>query len=238
MIKKIKDWASQGWALGFVRGGMAVIMESEHFEVDWVKMPKDRWFADPFVLDVKDDEILLLVEDYGYEKRKGIISLLHIDRISMEITARKELLELPTHLSFPAIWRKEGHVYVYPESARSGRLDLYEYDAYDQYFYGGDKEDPIVKEAFNLAWLHHIHNNPHHWQHWLLVNDTDGTYALEMPEEYVYEMICDWWSFSFKINKLDEIFSWYEKHRDMVLHKNTRKLVEDLLDKIKKALEE
>lgn len=129
MIKKIKDWASQGWALGFVRGGMAVIMESEHFEVDWVKMPKDRWFADPFVLDVTADEILLLVEDYSYVKRKGIISLLHIDRNSMDITARKELLELPTHLSFPAIWRKNEHVYVYPESARSGRLDLYEYDA-------------------------------------------------------------------------------------------------------------
>lgn len=132
IIRRIKDLAAQGWDLGFVRGGMQAVMESDHLDVDWVKMPKDRWFADPFVLDVTAAEILLLVEDYSYEKRKGIISLLHIDRNSMDITARKELLELPTHLSFPAIWRKDGHVYVYPESARSGRLDMYEYDTYKE----------------------------------------------------------------------------------------------------------
>lgn len=123
----IKSLTADSWALGFVRGGMQSIMESDHFEVDWVKMPKDRWFADPFVLDVTDEEILLLVEDFPYATKKGIISLLHINRATMEIAAPKELLELPTHLSFPAIWRKDGHIYVYPESAGSGRLDMYEY---------------------------------------------------------------------------------------------------------------
>lgn len=126
--KRIRNLSAEAWALGFVRGGMHSVMESDHLDVDWVKMPKDRWFADPFVLDVTDDEILLLVEDYAYETEKGIISLLHINRETMEITARKVLLELPTHLSFPAIWRKDGHVYVYPENAKSGKLDMYEFD--------------------------------------------------------------------------------------------------------------
>lgn len=129
MLGRIKTLAAEAWALGFVRGGMQSVMESDSLAIDWVKMPKDRWFADPFVLDVTDEEILLLVEDYPYATKKGIISLLHINRKTMEITARKELLELPTHLSFPAIWRKDGHIYVYPESAGSGRLDMYEYDA-------------------------------------------------------------------------------------------------------------
>lgn len=127
IVKFIKSLADCCWALGFVRGGMKTVMESDGLEVDWVKMPKDRWFADPFVLDVTDNEILLLVEDYGYDVRKGVISLLHISRATMEIVSRKVLLELPTHLSFPAIWRKDGHIYVYPESAYSGRLDMYEY---------------------------------------------------------------------------------------------------------------
>lgn len=122
-----KDLGTCRWALGFVRGGMDAVMESECLDVDYVKMPKDRWYADPFVLDVTEYEVLLLVEDYGYETQKGVISLLHIDRTTMEITSRKVLLELPTHLSFPAIWRKDGHIYVYPESARSGKLDMYEY---------------------------------------------------------------------------------------------------------------
>lgn len=129
MLKKIGNLASEVWGLGFLRGGMGAVMESERMDVDWVKMPKDRWFADPFILDVTDDEILLLVEDFGYDLRKGVISLLHINYATMEIKSRKVLLEIPTHLSFPAIWRKDGHLYVYPESAKSGRLDMYEYDA-------------------------------------------------------------------------------------------------------------
>ena len=137
-MKILKELGRQCWAIGFVRGGMDTVMQgaspigdcrlkNEDLQVDWVKMPKDRWFADPFVLDVTESEILLLVEDYGYDIKKGVISLLHINRASMEITLRKVLIELSTHLSFPAIWRKDGRIYVYPESAKSGKLALYEY---------------------------------------------------------------------------------------------------------------
>lgn len=110
-----------------------------------------------------------------------------------------------------------------------------EYDAYDNYFYG--KKTEKVKTEFNYAWLHHIHNNPHHWQYWVLVNDEDGTKALEMPREYVIEMICDWWSFSHKTGNLYEIFDWYKSHKkNMILHENTKKLIEELLDRIKEEL--
>ena len=127
LFDKIKQLGAHRWAIGFVKGGMAAVMESDQLECEWVQMPNDRWFADPFVLDVTDKEILLLVEDFAYSTRKGMISLLHIDRASMEITSRKVLLDLPTHLSFPAISRKDGRVYVSPESAQSGQLNLYEY---------------------------------------------------------------------------------------------------------------
>ena len=111
-----------------------------------------------------------------------------------------------------------------------------EFDAYDNYFYG--KKTEKVKTEFNYAWLHHIHNNPHHWQHWVLVNDEDGTQALEMPIEYVIEMLCDWWSFSHKTGNLYEIFDWYQSHKkNMILHENTKKLVEELLARIKEELD-
>jgi hypothetical protein len=112
----------------------------------------------------------------------------------------------------------------------------HEYDAYDNYFYGRKTEK--VKSDFNYAWLHHIHNNPHHWQHWVLVNDEDGTQALEMPKEYVIEMICDWWAFSHKSGNLYEIFDWYKSHKkNMILHDKTKKLVEEILDRIKQELD-
>lgn len=111
-----------------------------------------------------------------------------------------------------------------------------EYDAYDDYFYGNKTKE--VKEKFNYAWLSHIHNNEHHWQHWVLINDDDGTVGLEIPKEVVYEMICDWWAFSHKSENLYEIFDWYKDHKkNMILHPNTKKLVEDTLEKIKEALD-
>lgn len=112
-----------------------------------------------------------------------------------------------------------------------------EYDAYAEYFYG--KQTRSVKEAFNRAWLAHIHANPHHWQHWMLQNDEDGLKLLDMPYVFIIEMICDWWSFGFKEKKLDEIFTWYDKNKNgILLSDKTRRSVESILNRIRKKLEE
>ena len=128
------------------------------------------------------------------------------------------------------------NVFIHDDSKYSKE----EYDAYDAYFYGG-KRTKEVKDNFNYAWLHHIHNNPHHWQYWVLINDDpdNGIVALDIPYKYVIEMICDWWSFSWRTGNLYEIFNWYDKHKDyMILSENTRELVEDILAQIKKKLDE
>lgn len=115
-----------------------------------------------------------------------------------------------------------------------------EYEAYDRYFYGGNRSFAVVQD-YNLAWLTHLHLNPHHWQYWILVNDDleNGEIILDMPFNYILEMICDWWAFSWSKGKLDEIFDWYDKHKDyMKLSPNTRKTVEDILGRIKAKLDE
>lgn len=120
------------------------------------------------------------------------------------------------------------------------KIDVEEYEAYDKYFYGNNRSFAVVQE-FNRAWLHHIHCNPHHWQHWVLINDDpdEGEICIEMPDNYILEMICDWWSFSWSKGNAEEIFDWYEEHRDYIkLHKNTRKKVEDILDLIGEKLSE
>lgn len=110
-----------------------------------------------------------------------------------------------------------------------------EYIPYDNYFYGN--KSYAVTKAFNYAWLHHIHNNPHHWQYWVLQHDDEPEEVLEMPYQFIVEMVCDWWSFSWKSGNLYEIFDWYEKHKNMKLHPNTRKIVEGILEDIKKELD-
>lgn len=114
-----------------------------------------------------------------------------------------------------------------------------EYEAYDAYFYGGNRSFAVVQN-YQRAWLLHIHRNPHHWQHWILINDDpeEGEIVLEMPYNYIIEMICDWWAFSWAKESLSEIFAWYDEHsRYMKLAPNTRKTVDAILEKIKEKLE-
>lgn len=113
-----------------------------------------------------------------------------------------------------------------------------EYDAYAEYFYGKDKTKEI-KEGFDRAWLAHIHANPHHWQHWILQTDDEGVKLLDMPYVFLIEMICDWWSFSWKVNNLYEIFNWYEDHKKGIqLSDKTKQRVESILKALKSKIEE
>lgn len=92
---------------------------------------REQWFADPFILDITDKTIILLVEEYTYSLKRGRIAKLTIDRKSMKITEIKIILDLPTHLSFPAILRYNGEVYIYPENNESGALKAYKYNLTD-----------------------------------------------------------------------------------------------------------
>ena len=126
-----------------------------------------------------------------------------------------------------------------------------EYDAYDKYFYSEKTEE--VKKNFDRAWLHHQHHNPHHWQYWILKeddgpvvsNDTMRVKAIDIPDRYIMEMLCDWWSFSWKKykashNKQDlyEVFEWYDSHKDgMILHPDTLTKVTKMLELIWNSLD-
>lgn len=128
------------------------------------------------------------------------------------------------------------HQIGFAHDASKSKID--EYWAYDEYFYGGNKSYSVVQD-FNKAWLLHIHRNPHHWQYWILINDNpqEGEILIEMPYNYIVEMICDWWAFSWAKGNLNEIFPWYEERKNYIkLHPNSRKTVENILDQINKKL--
>lgn len=120
------------------------------------------------------------------------------------------------------------------------KTNLDEYCAYDKYFYGNNRSYQVVQD-FNYAWLTHLHRNPHHWQYWILTNDDPdlGEIILDMPANYIIEMICDWWAFGWSRGDLTEIFKWYDEHKDyMKLSEKTRKEVESVLRMIKEKLSE
>lgn len=113
--------------VAFVENMYDGILNNGQLNYSLMKHHKKNWFADPFILDVTDEYIILLVEEYDYTYWKGHISKLIIDKKSKRLISVKPILSLGTHLSYPAIIREKGCVYVYPESAASGRLKKYIY---------------------------------------------------------------------------------------------------------------
>lgn len=114
-----------------------------------------------------------------------------------------------------------------------------EYEAYDAYFYGGNRSYAVVQN-FKKAFLTHIHRNPHHWQYWVLIQDDpdEDVIIMDMPVNYIMEMICDWWSFSWAKGNLNEIFTWYDEHKDYIkLSESTRLTVEYILHHMKEKIQ-
>lgn len=101
-----------------------------------------------------------------------------------------------------------------------------EWTPYVQSFYGPwdyDNRPAWLVDAFDRAWLHHQHYGPHHWQFWLLREDSGATKALEMPETYVREMLADWVGAGQAITGENNLHKWYIANKEkIVLHPRTR----------------
>ena len=94
-----------------------------------VKNPyPNKWFADPFILEEDTNSIQFLVEEFDYSVGRGRIARLLVDKGNNEIKECSVILDLPTHLSFPVIYRKDDEIYVHPENSASGASYMYRYD--------------------------------------------------------------------------------------------------------------
>lgn len=110
-----------------------------------------------------------------------------------------------------------------------------EWNPYANNFYDdkGNRKAWVPNPTFDKAWLHHIHFNPHHWQHWVLQEDSGNVIFLEMPKKYVTEMVADWAGAGKAITGRWEIKEWYEKNKSKIkLNDTTRNQVELLIDSV------
>ena len=130
-----------------------------------------------------------------------------------------------------------------------------EFVPYGRYFYscpGSDwlkavlSPDPTVKQEMLGGWLAHIRRNPHHWQHWCLINgasvvasrgtavDVNPIDALPMPRKYVFEMLADWMgagrAYQGEYPKSIAEWKWWQENKDaIVLHPISRVYLTDAI---------
>ena len=142
---KIRELRHNLWNIGFVEEGVTSVLTKKNPTIHGVKKRfHDRWFADPFILDVTDSEIIVLAEEFCYKLQRGRIARVVIDRKTYEEKDFEIILDLPTHLSFPFILRQNNKVYILPENSASGCSTIYEYN----------------DELRKVTALHHISEEP------------------------------------------------------------------------------
>lgn len=156
ILKKISLWH---YNIGFFDFDKQVLFGKA--DIHWMVHPyKDRFFADPFIVDMTTDVIKVLVEELFYHDGRGRITLLMVDRKTFRLVYRKVLLDLPTHLSFPFIYRTETEIYVIPENSQSGGLHAYHWDG----------------NAETLTWISTLVEQP--LIDSVIVRDNNGKYLL------------------------------------------------------------
>ena len=103
---------------------LAKVLEHAHAIVP----PKDRYWADPHLLPGGEGRYVL-VEEFMHSTGRGRIVMLHLDPSGRVVEARP-LLELESHLSYPAVFEFDGALYMVPESSALGRIDAYKCTTY------------------------------------------------------------------------------------------------------------
>lgn len=129
LLKNIQN--GNNWNIGFCDLAPEDFIANRKLgKIRWMKHDyNDRFFADPFILKADEKEIIVFAEEYIFDQPPGRIVELVIDRESKCLKQRYVLLELPTHLSYPAILKTSDGISVYPENGQSGCLNIYRYDS-------------------------------------------------------------------------------------------------------------
>lgn len=127
---RLKDkFLIQTYNVGILKKAVDVVLAEGIKEKDivWLKHPyKDRFFADPFVIDEDESNLYILVEEYCFWEEKGKIVLLTVNKDDFSLIERKLIIEEETHLSFP--FCELGGNSIIPESVISGETKQYFYD--------------------------------------------------------------------------------------------------------------
>ncbi len=90
--------------------------------------PKDRFWADPFAVE-HQGRCFIFFEELPYRTQKGRIMAVEVFE-DAEPGEAKVVLERPYHLSYPFVFAWDGSLYMLPETAGNGTVEIYRCEAF------------------------------------------------------------------------------------------------------------
>ena len=136
---------------------------------------------------------------------------------------------------FPDVYnnRQIMQLYMNLQNHDMSKYSEEEFNSYLARFFpvnGSDPNSDKVKKDFKIAWFHHVHYNPHHPNHWALVDSRDEIYVINMPDIYIIEMLCDWMAMSKYYNSRTIDYWNSESGQKLPMSKYTKSKVNEFID--------
>jgi hypothetical protein len=113
-------WQQQ-WQIGYAFGDG---VRPDLRKLRYLVPPRDRFWADPFAI-ADGDRHFIFFEEFRERDRRGRIVAVEVDERGTVSHAPVPVLERPYHLSYPFVFRWRGGLYMLPETAENGTVELY-----------------------------------------------------------------------------------------------------------------
>lgn len=164
------------WTLFIGKGDF---LESTLFRLKPVRLPKNEFWADPFILN-HNNKNYIFFENYEYNLKKGKISCGIIE--NNELINIEDVLVKDYHLSFPYIFKENGEIYLLPETNANNQLELYKCVSFPNKWelHSTAFEGEKVADAFFY--------NDSKSQKWLFVNKQVDLNSIMNNELYIYKV--------------------------------------------------
>lgn len=146
-------------------------------------------------------------------------------------------------------------IYVFEAGKKHFNIEFWEHDqskfshkeffAYALNFHYvplNNKDETRIKNNFQYAWLHHVNNNAHHWQYWIIpeyqknnknLKNITNSGIFKMPLQDNIEMVSDWLGASRAYTGSWDMQDWlkdnfYKIKLHPITKKNTIKILKEL----------
>lgn len=108
-----------------------------------------------------------------------------------------------------------------------------EFFPYARTYYTQDGTPTFIDSIeLDKAWLLHQRRNRHHPNYWTYIDDGGVIHSIDIPDEYILEMIADWLTMEQTIPGSASAAAYYLKIRHVAyFHKNTDQKIINLLMK-------
>ena len=144
-----------------------------------LKMPKDEFWADPFLFNYNQKDYLFF-ENYSYKTKRGKISCGVLN--DGQLSEIGDVLDFNFHVSFPFIFEEDGEIFLMPESSENKKLEVFKAVAFPFKWelYSTAFEGEAVSDAF-----FHIDEEQ---QKWLFLNKQAAKTAPMNSELFIYKV--------------------------------------------------